>query len=184
MTATSWLLVAVAVLAMPGSPLTRGRPDGWPGRRDRRLPERSLPLTLDLAAAALRSGRPVAEALLLSAPAAGTGLRATLVQVAGLLRLGADADQAWAAVPRDGALGELATAAVRSSDSGSKLAAAFERLAMEVRAQRAVEAAIRAQRAGVHAMGPLAACFLPSFVCLGVIPVVVGMARMVLPALH
>jgi hypothetical protein len=26
-------------------------------------------------------------------------------------------------------------------------------------------------------MAPLAACFLPSFVCLGVVPVVVGVAR-------
>jgi hypothetical protein len=32
----------------------------------------------------------------------------------------------------------------------------------------------------VQAVGPLAACFLPAFVLLGVVPVVVGVARTVL----
>jgi hypothetical protein len=32
-------------------------------------------------------------------------------------------------------------------------------------------------------MAPLAACFLPSFVCLGVVPVVVGMAQSALGVL-
>jgi pilus assembly protein TadC len=58
-----------------------------------------------------------------------------------------------------------------------KLAAAFERLAAQLRTERRAAAAVRAHRAGVKAMAPLAACFLPSFVCLGVVPVVVGVAK-------
>jgi Flp pilus assembly protein TadB len=146
-------------------------------------PDRALALALDLAAAALRSGRPLADALALAGPAAGSETAAAMLQVAGLSRLGADADQAWSALPRDGPLGELARVAVRSATSGIKLAAAFERLAAEIRAQRSAAAAVRAQRAGVVAMAPLAACFLPSFVCLGVIPVVVGIARTALGGL-
>jgi pilus assembly protein TadC len=141
------------------------------------LADRSLAVTLDLAAAALRSGRPLADALLLAAPAARPEPAEQLRRVAGLARLGADAEQAWAAIPRDGPLGEIAGAAVRSAASGMKLAAAFERLAVEIRAERRAAATARAHRAGVSAMGPLAACFLPSFVCLGIVPTVVGIAR-------
>ena len=37
-------------------------------------------------------------------------------------------------------------------------------------------------RAGVLVSGPLGLCFLPAFVCLGIVPVVVGLARDVLGA--
>jgi pilus assembly protein TadC len=77
----------------------------------------------------------------------------------------------------------VAGVAVRSATSGIKLAAAFERLAAELRAERRAVAAVRAHRAGVAAMAPLAACFLPSFVCLGVVPVLVGMAKSALGVL-
>ncbi|HET8582262.1 MAG TPA: type II secretion system F family protein [Jatrophihabitans sp.] len=150
----------------------------WLQRRPVRVPpDRALALTLDLAAAALRSGRPLADALTLAAPAAHAGTAEVLHRVAALSRLGADPAQAWSAVPRDGPLGQVAAVAVRSAASGIKLAGAFERRAGEIRAERAALAAARAHRAGVVAMAPLAACFLPSFVCLGVIPVVVGIAR-------
>jgi Flp pilus assembly protein TadB len=139
--------------------------------------DRSLALVLDLAAAALRSGRPLGDALTLAAPAAEPSAAAILRRVAGLCALGADAAQAWSAVPRDGPLGEVAAVAVRSATSGIKLAGALERLATEIRDNCAATAAVRAHRAGVSAMAPLAACFLPSFVCLGVIPVVVGIAK-------
>jgi pilus assembly protein TadC len=37
-----------------------------------------------------------------------------------------------------------------------------------------VEAAVR--RAGVWVLAPLGLCFLPAFVCLGVVPLVLGIA--------
>jgi pilus assembly protein TadC len=37
-------------------------------------------------------------------------------------------------------------------------------------------AAAAAERAGVLIAGPLGLCFLPAFVCLGIVPVVVGLA--------
>jgi Flp pilus assembly protein TadB len=184
----SWLLLGVAVLVAPpgwARPPAAERPTlaepptaRWSLRgRIRTAPDRTLPLVLDLAAAALRSGRPLADAIVLAAPAAQPQMAKVLNRVASLSRLGADADQAWSGVPRDGPLSEVGRTAVRSAASGLKLAAGFERLASEIRAERATAAAIRAHRASVSAMAPLAACFLPSFVCLGVVPVVVGIAR-------
>jgi Flp pilus assembly protein TadB len=147
-------------------------------------PDPALPLVLDLTAAALRAGRPLPDALELAAPAAAGGTADGLRRVAALSRLGADAAHAWSIVPRDGPLAPVVPVAVRSAASGSKLAGAFERLAAELRAHRAAQAAVRAHRAGVSALAPLAACFLPSFVCLGVIPVVVGVARTSLGVLN
>jgi pilus assembly protein TadC len=49
-------------------------------------------------------------------------------------------------------------------------------LAAQVRARAVDEAEARAQRAAVLIAGPLALCFLPAFVCLGVLPVVIGLA--------
>ena len=152
-------------------------------RRPVGAPDRSVALALDLAAAALRGGRPVADALTLAAPAAQPATEAILMRVAGLLRLGAQPDQAWS-VARDGPLAPLAAVAVRSAASGIRLASTFERTAAEIRAECVRTAATRAQRAGIAAMGPLAACFLPSFVCLGVVPVVIGIARSALGVLR
>lgn len=152
-------------------------------RRSRRpAPDRSIALSLDLAAAALRGGRPVADALTLAAPAAEPATAAVLARVSGLLRLGAPADQAWG-VAADGPLAGVAAVAVRSTVSGVRLASAFERAASDIRTECAATAAIRAHRAGIAAMGPLAACFLPSFVCLGIVPVVIGIARSALGVL-
>lgn len=155
-------------------------------RSVRPVPDPALPLVLDLAAATLRSGRPLASALELAAPAARTDVAAALLRVSGLLRLGAEPAQAWSVV-RTGALagmlGDVAATATRSAASGIKVAGSFERLAGALRADRSARAAARAHRAGVQAMAPLAACFLPSFICLGVIPVVVGVARSALGVL-
>lgn len=162
-------LLGIAALLAPA----RG-----PDRRDAAgTQDGDLPLVLDLAAAGLRSGRPLADALTLAAPAGSASDAALLDRVATLSRLGADPEHAWSGVPRDGPLGQVAGVALRSSSSGLKLASGMERLAGDLRAERATAAAVRAHRAGVLAMAPLAACFLPSFVCLGIVPVVVGVAR-------
>jgi Flp pilus assembly protein TadB len=168
---TCWLALAACAFVWPSrTPVHVG--EGHASGADP-----SIALVLDLAAAALRSGHPVSVALARAAPAAEPSLAAALDRVARLANLGADAAQAWAELPAVGPLGEVRRAAIRSASSGVRMAASFERLAGEIRADRAAAAAARAQRAGVHAIGPLAACFLPAFVCLGIVPVVVGVAR-------
>lgn len=150
----------------------------WLRRHPRSAPpDPRLPLCLDLVSAVLHSGRPLTIALECAAPASGRATEAALTRLARLLALGADPGEAWrTCAPRRSALEPVAAVAVRSQASGLKLADAFERLAADLRAERAAAAAARANRAGIHAMGPLAACFLPSFVCLGIVPLVVGVA--------
>lgn len=150
-------------------------------RPQRTVADRRLALTLDLFAAALRSGQPVAMALVLAAPVAGPPMQVELAQVAGLLRLGAEPVEAWSTVADDVVLAPVAQAACRSASSGIRLAHGLELAANELRAQIRASAEARAHRAGVLAMAPLGLCFLPAFVCLGVVPVVVGIAQGVLP---
>jgi Flp pilus assembly protein TadB len=171
------LLLAAALVVVPAGHRPSAVDDAGRGRARAIGLDPSLPLTLDLAAAALRAGQPLAQALELAAPAARPGTASTLRSVATLSRLGAEASQAWAIAARAGPLQELAAVAVRSASSGIRLADAFERLASRLRAECGAAAAARAQRAGVWAMAPLAVCFLPAFVCVGVVPVVVSAAR-------
>ncbi len=170
---------AVAVLAAPLLVLLVGHLHG----RQRRcgLPDdaRRVPLLLGLLAAALRSGQPISAALAAVVPLAGAGLGAQLGQVGGLLRLGADPVQAWTSLA-DSALAPVASTARRSAESGVRLARGFELPADELRADARAAAVARAQRAGVWAVAPLGLCFLPAFACLGIIPVIVGIAHGVL----
>jgi hypothetical protein len=145
-------------------------------------PDIGLALAVDLAACALRAGQPVATAVALAAPAAGPVSGPRLLQVSGLLRLGAEPAEAWRELLADPVLAPVAQAARRSATSGARLAQGWEQLAVELRAGVRSAAEARAHRAGVFAMAPLGLCFLPAFVCLGVIPVVIGIAR-TLPAI-
>lgn len=164
MSAAAWVLVAAAVVLWR-RPIVAARPPD------------SLPLTLDLAAAALRAGRPLGVALRVAARDADDSRPRMLDQVAVLLQLGADPAEAWEVVGDDPDLAAVARAACRSATSGVRLAPAFEDLAAELRRSRAAAAEARAARAGVWAIAPLGLCFLPAFVCLGVVPVVLGIVR-------
>lgn len=141
----------------------------------------------DLLAACLRAGLPMAAAARASAPTAPPVLRAALLRAADLLALGADAATAWerAAADAVGSAGaddveSLARMARRSARSGASLAVAVGELATQRREAVEDAAVARAERAGVLIGGPLGLCFLPAFVCLGIVPVVIGLADRVL----
>ncbi len=173
-------LVAGLLVGAVLGPLAAGAVARLAARRSHSVPDPALAFTLDLAAAALRAGQPVGAAVALAAPAAAPLVTVALLQVAGLLRLGADPIEAWALISDDPTLGAVALAARRSSNSGARLAAGWEQLAADLRAELSAAALARAQRAGVWAMAPLGLCFLPAFVCLGVVPTVIGVAHSLL----
>jgi Flp pilus assembly protein TadB len=136
-----------------------------------------IPLVLDLVGTALRSGQPLEGALFAAAPAAGPWSCAELRQVAGLLRLGATPADAWRRLGDEPLLRPVTETAIRSADSGIRLARAFAELAAQLRADASAAAAARAHRVGVWAVAPLGLCFLPGFVCLGIAPIVIGVAH-------
>jgi pilus assembly protein TadC len=99
-----------------------------------------------------------------------------LRHVGRLLALGAEPATAWSELELVPAYREAAASARRCASSGSRLASSLHRAAADVRARRHQDALARAERAGVWSMLPLGLCFLPAFVCLGVAPVILGVA--------
>jgi pilus assembly protein TadC len=97
-----------------------------------------------------------------------------------MLELGADSDEAWRIAKDSPDLHAAASAARRSAESGAKLASAFERAAAQLRVDARTAAELRAQRVGVWSIAPLGLCFLPAFVCLGIVPVIAGLVSDVL----
>ncbi|MEU9121302.1 type II secretion system F family protein [Streptomyces sp. NPDC048506] len=130
----------------------------------------------DLLAACLAAGagpREAAEAVgrTLDGPVAER-----LRQVAAELRLGGDPAVVWprlAALP--GAEG-LARCLERAGTAGVPAVEPVSRIAAELRAEQARAVTARARRAGVLVTLPLATCFLPAFLVLGVAPVLIGLA--------
>ncbi|MVU79498.1 type II secretion system F family protein [Nocardia sp. ET3-3] len=138
---------------------------------------------LDLLAACLRAGLPTAAAAAAVAIEAPEPLASVLRRASDLLALGADAATAWeqaAAGTTDDSVVGLARTARRSARSGTGLATAVAELAERRRGELEDAAAACAERAGVLIGGPLGLCFLPAFLCLGIIPVVIGLAGRVL----
>ncbi|HIW95886.1 MAG TPA: hypothetical protein H9867_05300, partial [Candidatus Corynebacterium gallistercoris] len=143
---------------------------GGVGRRAGPRNSRADPLEtasrLDVAAAALRAGMPVAEAWLV---AMGTS-RTTF-----LLRLGAG-PEAWAELAGDPLIGPVARQAAQQQRSGAGLAAGMTAQAIRLRKLAADEATAGAQKVLVVLAAPLTLCFLPAFVLVGLIPLALGLA--------
>jgi pilus assembly protein TadC len=156
-----------------------GRLPGRDHLRDVAVARRQLPLVLELVAAGLRAGSMTTTAVALAADAAGPTVTGVMREVVAGLRLGASADEAWRPALAVEGFDALARAAIRSESSGAALATACSELARRERSRRHLAAQAAVRRTGVWAVLPLGLCFLPAFVLLGVVPVVVGLLQAV-----
>lgn len=180
--------LAVALVVAPAPAVARSRSQVLRrGRPARRRTGSNDPLAsasaLDVLAVCLTAGMPVSAAAKATAAGAPEPLAAVLGRAADLLALGADPATAWAPPPGvdlDPACLGLLRLARRSASSGTALATAVAELATHSRQEAAHRAEAAAERASVVIAGPLGLCFLPAFVCLGIVPVVAGLARDVL----
>ncbi len=136
-----------------------------------------LPVACDLLAVCLAAGLPVGTALGAVATALPGPAGEALAVVAGRLRLGAAPRAAWSGAP--GALAGLGRVLVRAGESGAAAVPALAVLAAEARQAARSDAEAAVHRAGVWVLAPLGACFLPAFVCLGIAPMVIGIAGQV-----
>ena len=185
------VLLAVALLAGAGPSAVRARA-GMPSRAPRLRPPSARgpdPLavasSLDVLAVCLAAGMAVSTAAAAIAPSAPPKLARVLRRAADLLGLGADPAVAWSTASDPEATVDAQTDALlrlarRSASSGAALADGVAELADQSRDDAAHAATAAAERAGVLIAGPLGLCFLPAFVCLGIVPVVAGLAGDVL----
>ncbi|MFC7842044.1 type II secretion system F family protein [Streptomyces sp. NPDC057382] len=142
--------------------------------------KRQLPLAADLLAACIAAGAGPVVAAQAVGQALGGPVGDALARGAAEVRLGGEPAAAWrrlAALP--GAAG-LARLLERAGVSGLPAAAPVARLAAEARADWGRAATARARRAGVMVSAPIGLCFLPAFIAVGVLPVVIGLAGGVL----
>nr|WP_246324395.1 type II secretion system F family protein [Petropleomorpha daqingensis] len=139
--------------------------------------ERELPVAGDLLAVCLAAGMPVGSAVAAVAGTVAEPLAGALRAVAGLYRMGAEPRRAWADAPEE--LAPLGRVLVRAGESGSPTGPALRALAADARVASRARTERDVRRAGVWVLAPLGLCFLPAFVCLGVVPLVLGIAGQV-----
>lgn len=156
----------------------------WRGRRgaaeeaeyDAAEAARQLPLAADLLAACIAAGAGPVVAAQAVGEALGGPVGDGLARGAAEVRLGGEPGDAWrklAALPGAGGLARLLE---RADVSGLPAAGPVARLAAEARAGWARAATARARRAAVLVTAPVGLCFLPAFIAVGVLPVVIGLA--------
>ena len=83
---------------------------------------------------------------------------------------------AWSALGADECLRPMARAAARSAETGAPLAQLLSAVAEDQRDESRARAEAMARAAGVRSVAPLAACFLPAFLLIGIVPVVASLA--------
>jgi pilus assembly protein TadC len=149
-------------------------------RRQQREVAAALPRFADLVAACLESGAAPADALDVVRRHVRGPLAERLAPVVGALRSGVDPLTVYDGHGRDDPLRRLVVGLARAMESGAPLADMVAAVADDQRRRRRWSAEAAARRAGVHAVGPLVLCFLPAFVLLGVVPVVLSIAVEVL----
>lgn len=178
-----WVLVGGVVGVLVG--LAAGFGVRWWLRRRNPAPQeecdvgpaaRQLPLAADLVGACIAAGASPVAAAQAVGEALGGPVGERLARGAAEVRLGGEPVDAWrrlASLP--GAQG-LARLLERAGESGVPAAVPVGRLAAEARAEWGRTATARARRAAVMVTAPVGLCFLPAFLAIGVLPVVIGLA--------
>jgi Flp pilus assembly protein TadB len=145
-------------------------------RRRRARFEDDLPHVVDLMVAALHAGAAPGEALGRVASVLEAPTSEELAVWVSRLRIGADPVTVWTAMGRHPQLGRLGISLKRSAESGAPVVAALTRLAEDLRERRRADVEARVRQVEVKAAVPLGVCLLPSFVLVGVVPLVAGSA--------
>ena len=187
-------LVAAAVLAWwAPPPLSRLEPrssplPGWVGkawgwvakrwsgpRKVNRAVVRELPETLDLLAVCLEAGAPMTNAIATVAAVSQPATAAILHGIDAQLQVGRDPQDAWGSLADHPDWGPPARDAARSARSGTSLVECLRVHADEARRRRREQETKQARSVGVKSVQPLALCFLPAFVLIGVVPLVASL---------
>lgn len=140
---------------------------GWATTRD-------VAEAMDLLALALESGASVPSCLDRVALECGGQVAAHLRQVAAALEWGVDPRTAWDDVPD--AWGPAGTALALAETAGTPPADHLRAAARRVRETEQHRIELAGARVAVGLVLPLGLCFLPAFVLLTVVPVVVALA--------
>ena len=151
-----------------------GGAEGPAARRRREELERDLPTAVHLLGACLEAGAATSTACGSVADALPGAVADELAMILHRLALGADPATVWREVAAHPQLGALGRSLARAHRSGASVRDAVAGLAAELAAQSRTRTDALARTVEVRAAAPLGVCFLPAFVLLGVVPMVVG----------
>lgn len=151
-----------------------GRAESPAHRRRRELLEAELPWAVQLLAGCVSAGGAVGPGLQMVADAMPGPLGDELGMLHHRLALGVDPLLVWRELSAHEQLGPLGRSLVRAHESGTPVAASVQALAEDLRVRRHTAVEERARSVDVKASAPLGVCFLPAFLLLGVVPMVVG----------
>ncbi|AVV41320.1 hypothetical protein C6376_07585 [Streptomyces sp. P3] len=154
----------------------RERTMGTASADDAGLAARQLPLAADLLAACITAGAGPVIAAQAVGEALGGPVGSGLARGAAEVRLGGEPGTAWRRLASTPGAAALAGLLERADVSGMPAAAPVARLAADTRAGWARAATARARRAAVMVTAPVGLCFLPAFIAVGVVPIVLGLA--------
>jgi Flp pilus assembly protein TadB len=176
----NWMGVVLALLIAAALPSLFRHLESRADRQRRQLLERQIPACCELLAACLAAGASPIEAVRAVTAALDDPLAGQLRRLVSAHDLGADSLTAWSQLGDEPSLMPIARAAARSAETGAPLSGLLTALAQDQRDIGRARAEAAARAAGVRSVAPLAACFLPAFLLIGIVPVV---ASLVLPML-
>lgn len=138
---------------------------------------RQLPDALEFLAVCLDAGLPMSRAIETVADVSPEATAQVLRQVAAHLLLGRAGALAWDELRDHQAWGPVAADIARAERSGTSLIGVLRVHAQDARTQRHELASKKARTVGVKSVVPLMACFLPAFILVGVVPILLSLIR-------
>ncbi len=179
--AGGWLFVGGAAAPVTGVVAAAvawwflGRAEPSDVRRSREQAQRDLPHLVRLLGATLRAGAAPGDGVRLVCTALPGAAATRLAGIPDSLALGVDPARVWTSLAQDEALAPLGRCLARAHETGAPVVAAVERLADELERTTRGQVEDRARAVGVKAALPLGLCLLPSFLLLGIVPLVAGL---------
>lgn len=167
------LIIGIATVPFVRSWLTKL--ESAADRRHAAAISADLPVALSLIGAAVTAGRSTESALSLVANHLSGPLGTELQSVARQLMCIPDPRLVWRNLDSP-VLNNVARTFARSSDSGSSIVLAVARAAEDVRKERQETKKIAASRVAVKTAAPLGVCFLPAFLLVGIVPMILGVS--------
>jgi pilus assembly protein TadC len=172
------MALGAAGVALGCAPWLQRRPvrDRSPagGRSSGSEPELDAVLVLDLLDVAVAAGASLPRAFAVVGAAVGGTNGAALRSAGSALLLGASWEAAWSSAPHG--LRDVASALGPSWTTGAAPGPALRARAEQRRRARRAQVRAAAGALGVRLVLPLGLCFLPAFLLLGLVPMVLGLA--------
>lgn len=130
-------------------------------------------IAAELLAAAVRAGCPTTVAVTVVGSSIGGRLGEALRTASATAQVGGAPTRAWSALTERPTWRPLGRALAAADTRGASPVRALQRVAFDARSEAKWSAESRARALGARAAAPLGLCFLPAFVLLAIVPIIV-----------